>query len=281
MSQTATTKGARDHARSMAGTRVETMPVIPATSATDLPEGVAASTVCWDETLGPGGYSAKVVSRGTTIRLTDLAGDACANVLLYNADGSPERLNVADTVKVQWQAYLGAGQLLLSDMGRVLASIVSDTSGRHDALCGASNRAHNERRYGDGAVQNAFPNARDRFIVALAKFGRSKRDVAPNVNFFKGVRVQPDGTLQWDDRPSPPGAHVELLAELDVLVVVANTPHVCDPRDDYTATNLRITAWAGQPTAPDDPRWSATPEAERAFRNTEDYWAGRTEGSLR
>jgi uncharacterized protein YcgI (DUF1989 family) len=32
-------------------------------------------------------------------------------VLVYNAEHPTERLNVADTVKVQWQAYLGLGSL--------------------------------------------------------------------------------------------------------------------------------------------------------------------------
>ena len=61
-----------------------------------------------------------MLPRGAVVRLTDLEGDACANLLVYNAAQPFERLNVADTVKVQWQAYLGAGSLLLSDMGRVL-----------------------------------------------------------------------------------------------------------------------------------------------------------------
>jgi uncharacterized protein YcgI (DUF1989 family) len=34
---------------------------------------------------------------------------------------------VADTIKVQWNGYLGKGKLLLSDMGRVLMSILQDT----------------------------------------------------------------------------------------------------------------------------------------------------------
>ena len=65
------------------------------------------------------------LSRGSRLRLIDLKGDACASLLIFNAEMPTERLNVADTVKVQWNAYLGAGKLLLSDMGRVLMSIVS------------------------------------------------------------------------------------------------------------------------------------------------------------
>jgi hypothetical protein len=226
--------------------------------------------VVWDETLAAGGYAARMVGRGTRVRLTDLQGDACANVLVYNAGRPAERLNVADTIKVQWQAYLGEGSLLLSDMGRVLMSIIADTCAGHDTLCGASNAARNAAKYGHGGVHGSCPDARDRFAAALAKFGLERRDIAPNVNFFKHVRVATDGSLQFDGTRSHAGAFVELLAELPVIVVVANTPHVLDPRPEYTATPLRITAWADAATTRDDARWASSPEAERAFLNTED-----------
>ena len=58
------------------------------------------------------------------VRLTDVDGDACAHVVLHNALLPSERLNLADTVKVQWQAYPTTGSALLSDRGRVLATIV-------------------------------------------------------------------------------------------------------------------------------------------------------------
>ena len=73
-----------------------------------------------------------MLARGTRIRLTDTVGTACANVLLWRADAPWERLNVADTVKVPWQAYIGAGHPLLSDQGRVLATVVAVTPGSAD-----------------------------------------------------------------------------------------------------------------------------------------------------
>ena len=179
----------------------------------------------WDDMIGPGGESSRVLPRGAVVRITDLDGDACANVLVYNAAHPIERLNVADTVKVQWQAYLGAGSLLLSDMGRVLMTIVADTSGTPRRFCGASNRTRNAAKYGDGAVHGDHPNARDRFAVALAKHGLERRDIVPNVNLFKGVtRRRRRARCTFDERRAAPGAYVELRAELDVLVVVANTP---------------------------------------------------------
>jgi uncharacterized protein len=265
---TATTHAAQAHARSQAGARDPYQPTIPATDASGLPEGVDPQAVIWEETIGPGGYSRHRLPRGAVVRLTDVEGDACANVLVYNALRPAERLNVADTVKVQWQAYLGSGSLLLSDMGRVLASIAADTSAHHDALCGASNERRNAAKYGSGAVHGPAPNARDRFAVALAKFGLARRDIAPCVNFFKGVRVASSGALEFTGGAGA-GSYVELRAELPLLFAVVNTPHVLDPRTEYTASALRITAWQATPTGRTDPLWASTPEAERAFLNSE------------
>jgi urea carboxylase-associated protein 2 len=274
MSATGTTHGARDHARAMAGTVVATMPTLPPTAWPAVPDGVAAHDLTWAEVVGGGNYTNKVVARGTTIRLTDLAGDACAHVLLFNADQPWERLNVADTVKVPWQAYLSAGHPLLSDQGRVLATVVGDDSGHHDALCGTSSRARNEERYGDGAPQGASPAGRDLLLLAALKHGLGTRDIPPSISFFQGVRVGDDGRLAFTGSAGA-GASVTLRAELPLVALVANVPHPLDPRTDYTCTSLEVLAWRGAPTGPQDPLWSATPESERAFLNTADYAAAR------
>jgi urea carboxylase-associated protein 2 len=271
-STTADPAGARAHARAMAGTRVEAMPTIPATAATDLPPGVAAEDVVWDETIAAGGYAARVLKRGSRLQLTDLHGDAAVAMLVFNAERPVERLNVADTVKVQWNAYLGAGRLLLSDMGRVLMSVIADDSKGHDAFCGASNQASNARKYGDGCNHGAHPNARDRFVIALAKFGMNRRDIHPCVTWFKPVAIAADGAIELDHGPHRAGQAVTLRAEMDVIVVLANCPHVRDPRQAYCVTPVRATAWRGDVTPDDDPVRLATPEGLRAFENVEDYY---------
>jgi urea carboxylase-associated protein 2 len=271
-SDTADPAGARAHARAMAGTRVEAMPTVPATEATDLPPGVAAHEVLWDETIAAGGYGVKELHRGARLRLLDLYGDACVSMLAFNAEQPVERLNVADTLKVQWNAYLGPGRLILSDMGRVLCSVVEDTAGGHDALCGASNRASNARRYGDGFNHGAHPNARYRFAVAVGKFGLGRKDIHASLNWFKAVRVAEGGRTVLDVGPFPPGRSVTLRAEMNLIVVLANCPHVLDPRPAYSVAPFRATAWRGPITPQDDPIRLATPEGLRAFQNVEEYF---------
>ena len=272
---TSTTAGAREHARAQGGRTAEAMPTVPASAWPDPPPGVDPARLTWAETVAGGGYTSKVISRGTTLRLTDLAGDACAHVVLYNAGQPWERLNVADTVKVLWQAYLGPGHLLLSDAGRVLASLVADSSGRHDTFAGTSSQGANERRYGDGSAHGPSPAGRELFALAAAKHGLTRRDIPPGVSFFQGLRAGADGGLTWTGSAGP-GAAVHLRAELPLVVLIANVPHPLDPRPAYTCTTLEVLAWRGDPTDPGDELWSASPERERAFRNTADYVEARS-----
>jgi urea carboxylase-associated protein 2 len=262
---------ARDHARAMGGTIVEAMPTVPPV-ADDLPAGVSGDDLVWEETIAAGGYATRKLARGTRLRLIDLQGDACASVLLFNAEMPTERLNVADTVKVQWNAYLGAGKLLLSDMGRVLMSILEDDAGTHDAFCGTSNAATNAAKYGEGRNSGAYPNGRDRLLLGSAKHGLQRRDVHPCVNFFKGTRIEADGTITPLVGPYEPGRRMILRAEMEVIVVIANCPHVLDPRAAWTSTPLRVSAWRGAVTPESDPIRNETPEGLRAFLNVEDLY---------
>ena len=268
---TGTLAAAREHARRQAGQVAGTAKTVPVTDATDLPPGVAAEALVWDETLGAGEYGARTLPRDTVLRVTDLDGDACVNLQVFVAANPVERLNPADTVKVQWQAYLGAGALLLSDQGRVLVTFVADTSGAHDALCGHLNLTTATAKYGDGRVCSATPNARDLLALAAARFELGHRDLTVGVNLFRRVRVGDDGSLHLVE-PAGPG-HVDLRAELDLIVVLANVPHPLDDRPAYTSGTVRLTAWSADRPTP-DPFRDTSPERLRAFENTEDLLRG-------
>ena len=264
---TGTLAGARDHARSQAG--AAPAPVLDPVAAV-LPDGVDGEIV-WSQTIAGGDYASCRLPAGAVLRIVDVDGDACTQLLVHNARQPAERLNVADTVKVQWQAYLAAGAQLLSDMGRVMMTIVADTSERHDCLCGCTSSATNTVRYGDGGASGASPNGRDLLALGVAKLGLSRLDVGPNVNLFKSVRVDDTGALHLDGAAQA-GTHVELRAEMDVFVTLANTPHPLDDRAVYTSTAVECVAWL--PTAANQPSPPATPERRRAAQNTEAFLLG-------
>ncbi|MGQ3176464.1 MAG: DUF1989 domain-containing protein, partial [Blastomonas fulva] len=135
-----------------------------------------------------------------------------------------------------------------------------------------SNAATNAAKYGDGSNSGPHPNGRDRFLLGAAKHGLQRRDVHPCITLFKGAKIAADGAILPEIGPFAGGRSVILRAEMDVIVVIANVPHVLDPRADYTVTPLRATAWRGPVTSEDDAIRNATPEGQRAFLNVEDYF---------
>jgi len=52
-------------------------------------------------------------------------------------------------------------------------------------------------KYGDSAPQGPSPSGRELFTLAAAKHGLAPRDLPPSISFFKGVRIEPDGSLAW------------------------------------------------------------------------------------
>jgi uncharacterized protein YcgI (DUF1989 family) len=109
-------------------------------------------------------------------------------------------------------------------------------------------------------------------LLGAAKFGLGRKDVHPCINWFKGVHIAPDGTTILEAGPFPPGRSLLLRAEMNIIVVLTNCPHVLDQRPTYEATPVRISAWRGAVTPPDDPIRNATPESLRAFLNVEEYF---------
>jgi urea carboxylase-associated protein 2 len=243
----------------------------PARLLAGLPDGVQAR-LTWAESLAFGRYTTLPLARGTRIRLTDTQGDACVHILLYRAGAVHERLNLADTVKVPWQAYPTAGHPLLSDAGRLMATIVTDTSASHDALTGATTLAGNTARYGAGTAHSTSPAARELLTLGALKNGLGPRDVAPSLSFFKGISVDPGGSIRFTGSAGP-GAAVGILLQMDVVLLLANTAHPLDPRPDFTGTAVDVIAWhaeedlaalaAGALTGP------MTPEHQQALNNTE------------
>lgn len=226
-----------------------------------------------DETLRGGAMRSFILRRGSVLRLTDLEGGANVAALFFNAADPLERYNMPDTLKAQHTAFLTRGFVLYSDMGRILVSMVADTCGWHDTLCGVATAKAMAAKYGPSSYQrdrNDFHrNGRDNFLIELAKHGMGKRDLSANVNLFSKVTVDDDGGMRFRPGNSRPGAAVDLRAEMDVLTVLSNTPHPLDPSATYAPPPVRLQAFHAPLPGPDDFCRNFRPENVRGFENTE------------
>lgn len=246
----------------------------PATSWPPPPQGLDPDRLVWAETVRGCSYTHLVVSRGTTIRLTDLDGSACAHLLAFNADLPSERLSVADTVRIQRQPYLTAGCVLLSDRGRALATIVQDTSGRHDPLFGTTTAWRGSASASDDVGPDALPPGGLLLSLAAAKHDLARRDIAASIAFFQGVCVDDDGAPRFLGSAGA-GASVAIRAELPLVVLIANAHHPLDPGPTPECGRLEILAWRDNPTAPSDPQWTASLAGRRAYINTAAFVASQ------
>lgn len=256
---------ARYEALKAAGTgqAPKAMPPLSARPASVPPEGVTLV-----ETIPGGWYANYRLNAGQRMRISIPQGESAVALLAWNAHDVSERLNHADSIKIQWTAALGPGRLLFSDMGRVLLSIVADSSGAHDVLAGGLNAAGVARKYG---AAPGLRNTRDNFVLAAGKFGLGPRDIPPFITFFAPVQVDEDGALTWRDGVRQPGDFVELRAEMDLLVALSNCPHPLDPAPHYGAAPADVAVLAAIPPASDDFCRTATAEAVRGFAQTDAY----------
>lgn len=228
---------------------------LPAPSALPAPE-VDPARVLWAETIPGGWYWTTKLAKGEILRIAPESLTTTVALALWSATDTSERMNLPDTVKVQWTTELTKGRVIFSDMGRVLLSITEDSSGAHDALTGGS---------GPGG-QAGTRNTRDNMVLAAAKLGLDRRDLPALLSLFAPVRVDAAGRFEWRPALLSGRDWIELRAEMDLLIALSTCRHPLDPATGPVPAMV-ATRLAALPVAEDDLCRTATAEAIRGFEN--------------
>jgi urea carboxylase-associated protein 2 len=228
------------------------------------------------ETVLPGGkHWSFIARRGSGLRLVDQEGGGNVGMLLYNPQNLLERYNAPDTLKCQQTFRLTAGNCLYSDMGRIFCSVIGDTVGWHDTVCGTTTRAIVAARWGLQSYQDWrnewTQNGRDSFLVEGAKYGLGRRDLAANVNWFSKVTVGADGALAFVPGNAAPGDHVDLRFEMDTLVLLHTCPHPLDPATMYPRKPVLVQFRDVAAADERDPCLLSHSENRRGFENNRLY----------
>jgi uncharacterized protein len=201
-----------------------------------------AATV-YDETIPARAAWARVVSKGDTLRITDLRGNQAVDCILYDANDHSHRYSAAATVAAQRNIFLVEGSQLLSNESEPMMTLTATTCAYHDTIGGACSRESNTLRYGHHtAHQHACV---DNFLDAGSRFGLTKRDVVSNINWFMNVPIGDDGTLGIVDGISAPGLFVDVRAEMNVLVLISNCPQINNPCNGFNPTPIQLQVFAG------------------------------------
>lgn len=182
------------------------------------------------------------IKAGQTVRLLDLEGNQAVDTLFYSARNPRERYDVQRTLRRQNSVYLTTGSVLYSNMGNPMLTMSADTCGRHDTLGGACAQESNTVRY---ALNTRYMHScRDNFLRASLHDGRlTKADISANINFFMNVPVTPEGGLTFEDGISGAGKYVELVAHMDIIILISNCPQLNNPCNGYNPTPAEILVW--------------------------------------
>ncbi len=228
------------------------------------------SRVLHHEVLPGGWYWTTNLARGEALRIVNPAGTSSVALLAWCQHDPTERLNLADTLKVQWSVRLCKGRILYTDMGRVALSIVEDSSGAHDAMLGPTTPASMAAALGPGA----WRNSRDNFLTAAAKVGLTRRDVSSCLTLFAPVDLDEQGRFVWQAQRRTAGDFVDLRAEMDLWVVLSNAGHPLDPSPAAQPAAVQIYRHAA-PLRDADVCRDCGVEAQRAFEFTQRHVGAR------
>ena len=178
------------------------------------------------------------VRTGQTLRIVDLEGNQAVDFLMYSLEDDAERYSAQDTIAAQGAIFLRSGSVLMSNEGRPMAVVTTTSVDYHDTIGGACSCESNTLRYGHHTKsQHACV---ENFLQGNARYGRGKRDMVSNINWFMNVPVEADGSLGIVDGISAPGLFVDIRAEMDLVVVVSNCPQINNPCNGFNPTPVRM-----------------------------------------
>jgi len=237
---------------------------------------LAGEPVLFSELVPGGAHWSYVLPRGTTLRMVALEDGANLSVLLYSAQEKLERYNMPDSLKAQHTAHYTRGHVLMSDMGRALASLTADTVGWHDPLGLLLDDRLMREKYGTRNYQSArngmYRSGRSGLLVEIGKYGLAKRDLIAPVNFFSKVTVDDEGRFAFVSGHAKAGERVDLRFDMDVILAFSSAPHPLDPAPAYAPKKVGLVLWRSGPAPADDYCRAFRPENARALHNADQLY---------
>ncbi len=202
-------------------------------------------TFTTDQVLDPKAFIALELKKGTVLWVEDVDGVQCADLVFFNLHDLQEKYAPGYTVNLNQNIFAARGGSLYSTKCNSMMTIVEDTVRHHDCISGTCSPELNRVRFGDEAIGKR--TCRDNLEEAVAGYGIAPIDVPFSFNVFMDYPVSPEGDLTYGETVSGPGDHIELRADMDVLVAISNCPQELNPANGYNPTRLRVATYEEEP----------------------------------
>jgi urea carboxylase-associated protein 1 len=194
-----------------------------------------------DEIVPAKGVTAFEMHRGQTVRIEDVEGQQAIDLICYNLGNLAEKFWAAHTAKINGTIYITTGHVLYSDQAGPMMTVIEDTVGVNDIICGSCSYALDLVRYGEG---KASKGCMDLFEESIRPWGLERKDIPMCFNIFLDYPVGSEGEVAINKDPvSKPGDHVDLRAEMDLLVSITACPQENNPCNGFNPTPIRVAAY--------------------------------------
>jgi uncharacterized protein len=166
------------------------------------------------------------LGHGQQIRIVNTHGGQVVDTWAFAADGMAEFMSMEHSRVHMGRVNPVAGSVLLTNRRRPILTLVEDTSGGvHDTLLAACD-VHRYRMLG---AQGYHRNCTDNLAEALQALGLTPPETPSPLNLFQNSSIKPGGELVIEPPVAPPGAHVTLRAEMDLVIVFSACPQDMAP----------------------------------------------------
>jgi uncharacterized protein YcgI (DUF1989 family) len=196
-------------------------------------------SVLMEEVIPAKGYKALVMKKGETLRIVDVEGLQVMDLVAFNHQNPEEKLSMVWSNMFNRTWNLTKGHTLYTGRSNPMFSVLEDTVGMNYCGGGFCTGQANFFRY---EIPD-LPNCADNLTQALAPHGILRKDIDEGCcfNIFMNIAFEADKTFEIREPISKPGDHMDLRAEMDVLVGMSNCPQERNPCNGFNPTPMSIT----------------------------------------
>jgi uncharacterized protein YcgI (DUF1989 family) len=185
--------------------------------------------------LNPQTGKALTVQKGEIIRVIDVAGGQVSDLICFARQDIEEYLSSGRTIDYNEKLFLSTGDILYSNRSNPMLAIIDDPVGKHDFLFAPCSREMFRLTYGKTEAQ---PNCLDNLASALSQYGVKAFQIPTAFNIFMNVDVSISGKIRVRPPLSKAGDHIDLRAEMDLIVGV--TACAAGKCNNYRCTPIAV-----------------------------------------
>ena len=176
---------------------------------------------------------AAFAAKGQTIKVINTHGQQVIDTWAFNRADLTEFMSMEHTRAKLLKIIPAPGDTMLTNHRRPILTFTEDNSGGiHDTLMAACDRY----RYESLGVKGFHDSCTDNLAAALGALGLKPPETPAPLNLFMNIPVAGGVALSFEPAVAPPGSHVSLRAEMDLVIVFSSCPQDIIPINGLNLT---------------------------------------------